>query len=284
VPKPEISAPGGFVAAAMSQDADPRTSPGGLFDAAGCPDNSPCYVVDETHAITAGSSMSAPHVTGAVALLFELDLQKHKVSTLTQARVTDVLQAGARYPKGRVRELQLGPGALDIEGARQAFLADEDAEFEPSLDKSWYVLSSGYARPDPSWPVWGTVELRRADGGVASGIGGTELELSVKGGIVVQPIARVRQGLFRFAVAGARGTGGKKIWVDVTYGGVSIGPPRELPIGEDAWRSNGIMDATSGGCAWPAAEQRKTAASAWPLGIAFAGVFAGVFRRRRRAS
>src|SRR6185436_5615165 len=116
--KPEISAPGGFVVGAMSAEADPRVSKSGLFDPSGCPDDNPCYVVDEYHAVAAGTSMSAPHVTGAVALLFELELSLAATyptcppvplpqppgchAPLTQARVTEILQAGARKPSGKV--------------------------------------------------------------------------------------------------------------------------------------------------------------------------------------
>ncbi|MDI3285459.1 S8 family serine peptidase [Polyangium sp. 15x6] len=285
VAKPEISAPGGFIAAAMSRDTDPRVEPGGLFDGAGCPKGEPCYVVDETHAITAGTSMSAPHVAGAVALLFELDRHRNGgVSTLTQARVTELLQAGARRPTGTVRhETQLGVGALDLEGARRAFEEEPASSGPPSIEKSWWVLSSAYARPDETWPVWGTIELRREDGEVASGIAGTELELSVTGGVIVRPIMKVRHGLFRFAVAGERGRAGSKMVVDVRYAGRSIESPRELAIGEDVWRANGTLDATSGGCAW--AEEARTSSRS-PLGpsigVALAGI--GLWRRRSRKS
>ncbi|WP_235880417.1 S8 family serine peptidase [Polyangium aurulentum] len=278
VAKPEISAPGGFVAAAMAAQSDPRTMPGGMFDGPGCPTGEPCYVTDEHHAITAGSSMSAPHVAGAVALLFQLDPK------LTQARVTDVLQAGARYPTGSVpNQTQLGPGALDIEGARLALAEEQGSPLTPSVDKSWFVLSSAYARPDPSWPVWGTVELRREDGSIASGIAGTDLELSVTGGIVTQPLTKVRHGLFRFAVAGERGAGGTKMIVDVRYQGQSIGESREVPIGEDAWRSKGLVDATSGGCAWPSSGATSASRSLSPFGMFAAVGLVSLGRRRRRS-
>ncbi|TKD07482.1 S8 family serine peptidase [Polyangium fumosum] len=282
VAKPEISAPGGFIAAAMSRDADPRTVVNSLFDGSGCPKGEPCYVVDETHAVTAGTSMSAPHVAGAVALLFELDRQRNGQSTLTQARVTELLQAGARWPKGTVRhETQLGVGALDLEGARRAFEEEQASSGPPSVEKSWWVLSSAYARPDETWPVWGTVELRREDGEIASGIAGTELELSVTGGVIVQPITKVRHGLFRFAVAGERGSAGSKLIVDVRYAGRSIESPRELAIGEDVWRSNGTLDATSGGCAWSEEARTSSKSPLGPsIGVALAGI--GLWRRRSR--
>ncbi|MDC0742229.1 S8 family serine peptidase [Polyangium mundeleinium] len=284
VPKPEISAPGGFIAAAMSRDTDPRKVAGGLFDGSGCPKGEPCYVVDATHAITAGTSMSSPHVAGAVALLFELDRQRNGQSTLTQARVTELLQAGARWPTGTVRhETQLGVGALDLEGARRAFEEEQASSGPPSVEKSWWVLSSAYARPDETWPVWGTVELRREDGEIASGIAGTELEVSVTGGVIVQPIRKVRHGLFRFAVAGERGRAGSKLIVDVRYAGRSIESPRELAIGEDVWRSNGTLDATSGGCAWSEEARTSSKSPLGPsIGVALAGI--GLWRRRSRKS
>jgi subtilisin family serine protease len=242
VPKPEIAAPGGFVTAAMSADADPRKNPGGLFDQSGCPDPlTPCFVVDDYHAVTAGSSMASPHVAGAAALLFAVN------PSLTQAQVTDILQAGARYPAGTVPfETQLGVGTLDLEGALKALMLEDPSKEEPSIEKSWYVLSSEYARPDPTWPVWGTVELRHADGSVASGLSGTKLELKVSGGLVVQPLTKVRHGLFRFAVAGDRGTGFTTMSVDVLYDGKSLGA-RVLPVSADIWAATGELKA-SGGC------------------------------------
>lgn len=278
VAKPEISAPGGFIAAAMSSEADPRTHANGLFDGPGCPDGEPCYLVDDTHAITSGSSMSSPHVAGAVALLFELD------KSLTQQRATDVLQAGARYPTGTVRhETQLGVGALDLEGARRILMNEQGSDPEPSLEKSWWVLSSAYARPDPSWPVWGTIELRNQQGEVSAGIAGTELELFVTGGIVVTPLVKVRPGLFRFAVAGERGSAGTTMTVEVRYKGQSIETLRELPIGDDVWRATGKIDATSGGCTWPkSGATASNRGSPWGtgLGVGLAGV--GLLRRRSR--
>ncbi|MEP7122087.1 MAG: S8 family serine peptidase [Byssovorax sp.] len=273
VMKPEISAPGGFIIGAMSSEADPRKVHGGLFDSAGCPKGTEdCFLIDNQHAVAAGTSMSAPHVTGAIALLMQID------PTLTQARVTDILEAGARKPTGSVPyDYQLGPGVLDVEGARQA-LADEPKEGPaPDLTKSWYTLSSAYAQPDPAFPVWGTIELRRADGTLASGLDGTLLTVSVQNGDLVRPPVKVRHGLFRFAFAGAAGHVGEAVTLDVRYGGVSLGT-RTLPIGTDVWTTDGVVDAV-GGCA--IAGEGAGERGGWPRGLVLAGGLGLVLARRR---
>lgn len=273
--KPEISAPGGFIAGAMSAGADPRIVSGGLFALGGCPDGgTTCAVVDDYHALASGTSMSAPHVAGAIALLMELD------PTLTQARVTEVLQQGARWPIGHIPDHdQLGPGALDLEGARHALLDSMFAPAEPSLNTSWYTLSSSYARPDPTWPVWGTIQLRRENGSIAGGVDGSKIGLSLRGGgMIYQPLTRVRPGLFQFAIAGLEADFGRELVLDVTYAGTSLGS-RTLPVGVDVWQANDrSLGADSGGCACSAAGERRDLSA--PTLIAIAAAIA-VARRRK---
>jgi subtilisin family serine protease len=126
VPKPEIAAPGAFIGAAMGVDADPRTHDNHtMFTGASCPDDGFCNVLSDNYGIASGTSMSAPHVTGAVALLLEQD------ATLTQARATEILQASARKPLGSVPYgSQIGAGALDLAHALEA-LAEEPASGAP---------------------------------------------------------------------------------------------------------------------------------------------------------
>jgi subtilisin family serine protease len=274
VQKPEIAAPGGFVAAAMAAAADPRKFPGGLFDLGGCPPQNPfCAVVDEYHAIATGTSMSTPHVAGAVALLMNVD------PSLTQARATAALQAGARFTSGHVPDLnQLGPGSLDVEGARVALLDMMSAPVAASPSRSWYSLSSAYARPDPTWPVWGAIELRTAGGDVAAGIDGSKLALSVSGGgVVLQRITQVRQGLFRFALAGRPVDLGNEITIDVSYAGTSLGK-RTLPVGWDNWSASDPEVTAVGACG-----VARAGAGADVRGeIAVAGLAIVALRRRRR--
>ena len=276
VMKPEISAPGGFVVGAMSSEADPRKVQGGLFDSTGCPEGAgPCFIVDAQHAVAAGTSMSAPQVAGAIALLMQLKPR------LTQAQVTDILEAGARRPIGHVPyDYQLGPGVLDLEGALQALEDDESKEVPsaPDLAKSWYTLSGSYVQPDAAFPVWGTIELRRADGSLASGLDGKLLSVTVKNGELVRPVVKVRHGLFRFAVVGAAGRVGESVTVEVLYGDGSLGA-RTLPIGTDVWTADGVIDAV-GGCAIDGAPAQTGCASGLVVACGLGLVLA---RRRYRA-
>jgi subtilisin family serine protease len=275
VMKPEIVAPGAFVAAAMSVDADPRN--GGLdsmFDAPGCPMGSHCYIVDDHHALATGTSMSAPHVAGAIALLLE------ERPNATQAELTEILQAGARYPQGPVpHDTQLGVGSLDLEGARVAMMDDPQMGDPPDAAKSWFSLSSEYVRPETDWPVVGTVELRRADGHIATGLDGSRLAVAVAGGTMVQPVTKVKSGLFRFRFGAAPGSGGGEVDVTVTYDGVPIGETRRLPIGLDAWQSRSSPTA-EGGCSTTGAST-GTSWGTW-AGVSLVVAFAALGRRGRR--
>jgi subtilisin family serine protease len=267
----------------MAAAADPRVNPGGLFDEPGCPTSFPCFVVDDYHAVAAGTSMSSPHVAGAVALLMQQD------PTLTQARVTAVLQAGAELPMGHVPyDYQLGPGELDLDGALQALAVEQASSLAPDLGRSWYTLSSAYARSDPTWPIWGTVELRRADGTLASGLDGSKLAVDVLGGALIAPPTKVRDGLFRFAVAGPVGGNGTSMTVDVTYAGASMGT-RTLPIGNDYWQEMGTIEAvgeqcgvTAGAGSGGGGSPRTAAAGSAALLVLLLGATRA--RRKRRAT
>ena len=242
--KPDLVAPGALLIGAMSAQADPRDG-GGLFSifrgGVPCPNASFCQVVNDSYAVTQGTSMSAPQVAGALALLFERD------PTLTQAQGLAFLQAGARFPGGLVPvEQQMGPGTLDLLGALAAQTGSVGAA-PPSAEKSWLVLGDSFARPDPSWPLQVVVELRDADGQLVDGFDPEELTLETELLIVAQPLTRIAPGLWFFQVVADGGTGSQVGSVAVAFSDTTL-LRREVPIATDRWvADSGFL--TRGGCA-----------------------------------
>jgi len=240
--KPDIVAPGVFVAGAMARAVDPRVVSGGLFSSQGrCPMEDDCFVVDETHAITSGTSMSAPIVAGAIALLFERD------PTLTQDAVRAILQAGARTLQGIVIDpRQIGPGALDLEGALAVATAGESPALRTPSDQSWLTLSASFAHPDPNWPINGYLDLRDEAGKLADGFDPGRLRLVTHTAVVSEELTRVAPGFFHFAVSAPVDTGGQTLGLQVFFDEQLIAA-KELPIAVDRWVATDGVSAR-GGC------------------------------------
>jgi subtilisin family serine protease len=308
VPKPEIAAPGAIVVAAMSGQALPGSS-GSIFTnpscpgaTAGAPPDPKCLQVDAHDAVAVGTSMSAPMVAGAVALLLERD------PTLTQDEIVPLLQAGAHpfaqnHCSGNQRltgqcspltpdeaapfQDQSGPGELDVVGTLDALeqlaSAATQGPLLPDKGTSWLTLSSDYASADGSTPVTGIVELRTADGGHRADM----FDVSrlqpyvVVAGSAVEPPALVRRapGLWTMAVAIPPGLGGEALTLGITFDGADVVAPRTIPIGADAWSAS-YAPALKGGCdITPAGNGGGGAAGAGLLGaVALARA-----RRRRGA-
>lgn len=279
VGKPEISAPGAFVAAAMSSAASPSASPQSMFEAPAsvCASPEACYVVDERHAIASGTSMSAPQVTGAVAVLLAAR------PTLTQGDLVALLQAGARPFAGVVPlEFQVGPGSLDLRGSLQAL--DEVASprgLAPDPARSWIHASAGFVRPDGATPLVVTLLLRATDGGPATGADVRKVSVVVVNGTVTRPAAPLpglgAAGVMRLEVVAPPGVGGQVLELSVAYDGVEVGR-RSLPIGPDVWAARGAP-VPKGGCGAGAPDGLAGGAAA-----ACAAAVAAVVRWGRRRS
>jgi subtilisin family serine protease len=269
--KPDLVAPGVYVAGAMAAAADPRRNDGqGLFASTGrCMGKEECFVVDDTHAITSGTSMSAPIVAGAIALLFERD------PTLTQDSVRALLQAGARPLQGIVLdERQIGPGALDLEGALNAATAGDSPALRIPGAQSWLALSESYAHPDPGWPLVGYVELRDEDGNIADGFDAQRLSLVAAPAIIGEGLTRVAAGFYRFTLSAPANTGGATLQLTIAFDGQPI-LTRALPIAVDRWVADDGVSAR-GGCAFSGP---RNAGAAW-LSVCALGLL--VARRRLR--
>jgi subtilisin family serine protease len=269
--KPDIVAPGAFVAGAMSSDADPKGNSGSVFAGSPLCDelDEDCTVVDDGHAVLTGTSMAAPIVTGAVALLFEENPER------TQGDMLTLIQAGARFPEGLVRaSTQLGPGALDLERILDVERSMTTPTMrEPSSKKSWLSLGATYAHPDASWRVPAVLELRDEEGLVADSPD-DELVVDVSPGTLMERLERAAPGFYRFAVAAGDGTGGDTLHVTVVRRGTTL-LSEDLPIAVDANVARAGFTARGGCSTKPTSRPGPTPLSA----VAFA-LTAWTSRRR----
>lgn len=272
--KPDIVAPGLFVIGAMSKLADPANpgSSGGLFSGEGiCQQDPGCLVVDNYHAVGSGTSMAAPIVSGAVALLFQQD------PTLTQDQVRALLQAGARPLQGDVPyEQQQGPGELDLEGALEARIAENSPiHREPTAKGSWLDMAASYLHPDPDWSNTGVLELRDDSGAIADGFSPSHLRLDAPGALITNRLARVAPGLWRFSLAAPAGTGGSTVKLRVLYDDHVLAQ-RTFDVAVDRWVAQGGVEARGGCSLSPGRERGGT----W-VAFALLGLCAAVRRRSR---
>jgi subtilisin family serine protease len=224
--KPDLVAPGAFVAGALSRAADPATNGHSIFaENAFCTPLADCIAVDDTHAITLGTSMASPIVAGAVALLFQGD------GTLTESRIRTLLQAGARHPEGLVQQgAQLGAGALDLEGVLDV-QTESPISRVPSEKESWLTLGASYAHPDPAFAVPAVLQIRDATGRAAK-VDPSALAITVDSGAITTQPESPLPGFVRFAVAANRETGGETMNVQVRYRGALVAE-QSLPIAVD---------------------------------------------------
>jgi subtilisin family serine protease len=218
--KPDILAPGAFVAAALSRAVDPRTDQGkdGMFSSEGglCSyGGADCMLVDDTHALSLGTSMAAPIVAGAVALLLQRE------PTLDQVAIRSLLQAGAQHVESpSSTPAQIGVGMLDVVASLDVLtqVAGGDTVDPGSC---WLSLSKAFAHPDSKWPIEGTLHLRDAQNRPVD-MDESRVTLTVDNGQVLSAPRRDRPGFYRFSVSANDNSANKTLIIEARADGKEV--------------------------------------------------------------
>lgn len=281
IPKPEITAPGAVVTSALSGQARPAAATS-IFSGARCPSDRrsgridpECMLVDDDHAVTSGTSMAAPVVTGAVALLLE------RQPTLTQSEAIVLIQAGAHAHLGAAPYAsQAGPGELDVLGSLAALARmQQPREALPAAERSWLVLGNDYWEADGKTAMVGLLELRNLDNDPADlfDISRLAVEISIADEALPPPtLERLGPGLYRFRALAPAGRGGQLARFGARFDGVPVVAAKSVPIALDGWRSR-YATTLGGGCGM---HEQAARSGVWQAVVAAFVVALG--RRRRR--
>jgi len=287
VQKPEIAAPGAVIVGALSSQAIPPLATS-IFTTA-CPDghgDQTCQQVDALHAASAGTSFSAPLVSGAVAVL----LQHNK--NLTQAEALGLLQGGAHHLRGPAPfDDQSGVAELDVLGALAAGAPQDGGSIAlPSRAYSWLTLGAEFCLADGSTPLQVVFELRAAplgDEPPATAEGFDDARFSVyarvdgaPATVLVSP-SRSSPGVRVVSITVPSGLGGSMLTVGATFDGVDVVQPKTLPIATDHWNAD-YPPTAAGGCSFSGVAWRDAAPSGLMLWASWAVSIAAFHARRLR--
>jgi subtilisin family serine protease len=250
--KPEIMAPGAFIVGALSREALPP----GAESIFSCPfpdDKDPtCLRIDFSHAVSAGTSFSAPIVAGAVAVLLQRNPR------LTQEQILAALQGGAHPLRGpHPYDDQAGVGELDVAGAITAVDRMSAPELTlPLRSESWLTLGADSVLADGSTMTQAVLELRGSptDGNVAppaDGFDGSRLAMvalvdgAPMAGLV--SVSRRGPGVWIGDITVPAGLVGFALTVGATFDGSDLVDRKTVPIAADTWAAEYPVEA-HGGC------------------------------------
>jgi hypothetical protein len=152
-----------------------------------------CQVVASEYAVTAGTSMAAPMVTGAVALAFE------RAPNLTQPELRGLLQAGsdALLATPKPRE---GGGVLNVARSLAALSSVPAPTGEPDAAQSRLRFASEFVVADAARSLAARLWLRDSAGEVLD-LDPGRLRVELRGGNLAAPLERIGPGLYGFRVS-----------------------------------------------------------------------------------
>jgi subtilisin family serine protease len=283
--KPEIMAPGAAIVGAMSHQAIPPVATS-IFTDPQCPGadggtDPDCQQIDSEHAVSFGTSFSAPLASGAIAILLQTD------PTLTQDQLVAALQGGAHPLRGPSQfEDQGGAGEVDVMGAVTAAKRQGTPVVAlPVASESWLVLGADEFLADGSTPLQAIVELRAARTGSgepppADGFADGELlaYAAVDGAPydgAITSFTRRGPGVWLATLQLPAGLGGSTLTVGATFDGSDVVTPHTIPIATDAWNAE-YPPSAKGGCVVTGTRPRDVV-------VALVFVGAVVMLRTRRA-
>lgn len=137
--KPEITAPGRIIGSTLSFDAGPMSGHS-VFASSDMTYPNAFVLPDGLHALSLGTSMAAPHVSGAIALLLE------KAPLLTASRARQAIIYSARPVEDAEKANQWGYGKLNALGAVQIDL-EALPEDPDELPPTAFRVSLPYPNP-----------------------------------------------------------------------------------------------------------------------------------------
>jgi len=234
--KPDLVAPGAFVISALAGSADPRRGAAGIFSGGLCAGLG-CQIVSDGYALTAGTSMAAPMVSGAAALL----LERRPELTPTELRGLLIAGAGALPVRPDLMS-RAGAGTLDVAASvRAASALPRGRDERPSGEHSRLSVASEHAVADASRSVSALLWLKDGSGD-AFDAESERVALVVRGGELRSGLARIAPGSYEFAVS-AVPPSPERMSIEVLVDAEPL-LALELPIDGGA----GAGEADSGGC------------------------------------
>lgn len=282
--KPDLVAPGVSIVAAATGSSDSRNLFFGTGHCPTLPDGSKttddrCAFVDAEHAAATGTSFAAPFVTGAAAVLLQVD------PTLTQEEMRIALQAGVHPHRSPPRFLESASvGELDVPGALEvARRLRNPVKVLPVFERSWITASSHYAPSDGTRPLEVVVHLRAPSGEPADGFDVNRFAVTMDGGDEKVPpnrLQRLGPGLWAASFDVTRHRPDFAITLSATFDQAPIAAPVSLPVALDPWQARYPASARGASCSVATNAGVVGGAPCWAV---FGVVALGAFLLRRRA-